>query len=160
MNDIINYIFFDEFAGYNLEKRRRPRKIKPRINYLELFDDVDFRSRFRISKNHFMILFEKIEDEIRPKTDCNDAIPPITQLLVALRFYATGSFLQTIGDFCGISISSAQRIVHRISNAIAALRNEFIKLPILPEEIRRNEKEFYQTAKFIRIIGCMDIKIL
>lgn len=64
--------------------------------------------------------------------------------------------MQTIGDFCGISTSSTQRIVHRVSCAIAALRNEFIKFPILPEEIRRNEEEFYQTAKFICIIGCMD----
>jgi len=88
--------------------------------------------------------------------DSNDAIPPIIQLLVTLRFYATGSFLQVIGDFCGISTSSTQRIVYRVSCAIAALRQEFIKLPLSPEEIRQNEEEFYQTAKFIRTIGCMD----
>jgi len=86
----------------------------------------------------------------------NDAIPPIIQLLVALRFYATGSFLQVIGDFCDISTSSIQRIDYRVSCAIAALRQEFIKLPLLPEEIRHNEEEFYQTAKFIRTIGYMD----
>ncbi|TGZ46715.1 putative nuclease HARBI1, partial [Temnothorax longispinosus] len=98
----------------------------------------------------------RIENQIRQNTDCNDAIPPIIQLLVALRFYATRSFLQIIGDFCGISTSSTQRIVYRVSCAIATLRQEFIKLQLLPEEIRQNEEEFYQTAKFIRAIGCMD----
>lgn len=157
MNDILNFIFFDEFANYNLQTNyRRPRKIKPRINYIEILDEVDFKNRFRISKNSFMILLERIENQIRQNTDCNDAIPPIIQLLVALRFYATGSYLQIIGDFCGISISSTQRIVYRVSCAIATLRQEFIKLPLLPEEIRQNEEEFYQTAKFIRAIGCMD----
>lgn len=86
----------------------------------------------------------------------NNAIPPRIQLMVTLRFYATGCFLQTIGDFCGISEVSALNIVHRVSPVIAALRPEFIKLPATPEEIRRNQQEFFQTAKFIRVIGCMD----
>ncbi|XP_071574963.1 putative nuclease HARBI1 [Temnothorax nylanderi] len=86
----------------------------------------------------------------------NNAIPPVIQLMVALRFYATGSFFMTVGDFCGISEVSAHSIVHRVSPAIAALRNQFIKLPTSPEEICRNQQEFYQTAKFIRVVGCMD----
>ncbi|EZA57623.1 hypothetical protein X777_02175 [Ooceraea biroi] len=51
--------------------------------------------------------------------------------MVALRFYATGSFFQTIGDFCGVSTSSAQRIVHRVSCAIAALRKDERVLPVI-----------------------------
>lgn len=69
INDIINFIFFDEFGGYDLKKRRSPRKIKQRINYLEIFDDIDFNTRFRVSKEHFMMLLEKIEDEVRQNTD-------------------------------------------------------------------------------------------
>lgn len=86
----------------------------------------------------------------------NNAIPPIIQLLVALRFYATGSFLITVGDFCGISEMSAQTIVHRISPVIAALRHEFIKLPTTLEEIRHNQREFFDIARFIRVVGCID----
>jgi len=44
------------------------------------------------------------------------------QLMLALRYYATGSFLITTGDFCGISETSAQKIVYRVSSAIASLR--------------------------------------
>jgi len=78
------------------------------------------------------------------------------QLMVALRYYATGSFLITTGDFCGISETSAQKIVHRVSPAIASLKHEFIKLPALPEEICQNQREFYDIAKFIRVVGCID----
>lgn len=60
----------------------------------------------------------------------NNPIPPVIQLLVALRFYATGCFLITIADFYGISEASTQRIVHRVLPTIAALRNQFIKLPV------------------------------
>ncbi|KYN28619.1 Putative nuclease HARBI1, partial [Trachymyrmex cornetzi] len=86
----------------------------------------------------------------------NNPISPVIQLLVPIRFYATGSYLITVADFCGISGSSAQRIVHRVSPIIAALNNEFIKLPMSAEQIRQNQKEFFQTAKFINVIGCMD----
>jgi len=86
----------------------------------------------------------------------NNAIPPVIQLMVALRFYATGSFLMSISDFCGISEASAQNIIHRVSAAIAMLKKEFIKLPTTPAEICRNQQEFFETAKFIRVVGCMD----
>lgn len=48
-------------------------------------------------------------------------IDPITQLLVTLRFYATGNFLITVGDFGGISVASAGKIVKRVSYALAFL---------------------------------------
>lgn len=39
---------------------------------------------------------------------------------------------------------------------IAALRAEFIKFPTSPEKIRQSQQEFFQTARFICVIGCMD----
>ncbi|KYM96695.1 Putative nuclease HARBI1, partial [Cyphomyrmex costatus] len=82
----------------------------------------------------------------------NNPISPVIQLLVAIRFYATGSYLITVADFSGISESSAQRIIHRVSPIIAA----FIKLSMSAEQIRQNQEEFFQIAKFINVIGCMD----
>lgn len=76
--------------------------------------------------------------------------------MVTLRFYATGSFLKTMGDFCAISEASAQRIVHRVSPVIAALKAEYIKCPTSPEEIHLSQQQFFQTARFIRVIGCID----
>ncbi|XP_018377351.1 PREDICTED: putative nuclease HARBI1 [Trachymyrmex cornetzi] len=160
MDRIINILFQDNELideDENLqENRRRPRSIRPRINYLNIFDAVDFKKRFVISRHNFMMLLERIQAEIQHNTDRNNAIPPAIQLMVALRFYATGSFLKTIGDFCAISEVSAHDIIHRVSPAIAALRDEFIKLPISPEEIRVSQREFFETAKFIRVIGCID----
>ncbi|KYM97814.1 Putative nuclease HARBI1 [Cyphomyrmex costatus] len=111
-----------------------------------------------------MMLLERIEGEIRHKSNHNNPISPVIQLLVAIRFYATGSYLITVADFSGISESSAQRIVHRhtmytstmVSPIIAALNNEFIKLLTSTEQIRQNQKKFFQIAKFINVIGCMD----
>lgn len=43
------------------------------------------------------------------------------QLLLTLRFFATGNFLITAGDFSGVSVASAGQIVKRVSYALASL---------------------------------------
>lgn len=80
------------------------------------------------------------------------------QLLVALRFYATGSFFVTMGDFCGISKVSAHTIVHRVSPAIASLSEDFITFATQPDQIRQAEREFFDISGFIRVIGAIDCK--
>ncbi|XP_011858266.1 PREDICTED: putative nuclease HARBI1 isoform X2 [Vollenhovia emeryi] len=52
--------------------------------------------------------------------------------------------------------ASVLRIVHRVSNAIAALKDEYIKLPSTQQEIVENEAQFFQIAKFIHVMGCID----
>lgn len=78
---------------------------------------------------------------------------PIIRLLLTLRYYATGSFLTVVGDFSGVSKASASRIVSLVSRAIAQLRPEFIKFPTNTKEI---QQEFYNIAKFPRLIGAID----
>lgn len=80
----------------------------------------------------------------------------MNQLLATLRFYATNNSQLTIGDYSGLSTPTAQRIIHRVSAAIASLHREYIKFPSTQQEIRRNQNEFYQIARFPRVIGAMD----
>lgn len=81
---------------------------------------------------------------------------PLNQLLLTLRFYATGSFLRSAGDFSGVCISTASRIVHKVSGAIAALRPTMIKMPQNEREIRKTMQGFYGMHRFPRVIGCID----
>jgi len=80
----------------------------------------------------------------------------MNQLLLTLRFYATGSYLLSAADFSGVSKTSSHRIVHRVSKAIARLRPRFIKLPVLAEEIKTEQIKFFDIARFPRVIGCID----
>ncbi|XP_034944960.1 putative nuclease HARBI1 [Chelonus insularis] len=79
------------------------------------------------------MLLNEIKHLLEPQTQRNTAISSMIQLLLALRFYATGSFLITMGDFVGVSPMSAFCMVHRASEAIASLCSEFIKLPTTPQ---------------------------
>ncbi|KAK5645553.1 hypothetical protein RI129_001869 [Pyrocoelia pectoralis] len=77
-------------------------------------------------------------------------------LFVTLRFFATGSFLQVVGDFAGIDKSTACRIVNKVTRAIAVLHRTFIKMPSTEDEMASNSAEFYNIARFPKCIGAVD----
>lgn len=80
----------------------------------------------------------------------------MNQLLCALRYYATGSTQLSVADFSGVSVSTANRIIRRVSEAIAGLRNEYIKFPNKEEDLVQTQREFYNIAAFPRCIGAID----
>lgn len=78
------------------------------------------------------------------------------QLLVTLRFYASGNMLISAGDFGGIHKCTASRIVRSVSGAIAALAPDFIRFPHTHNELETLKLNFYNIAKFPRVIGAID----
>ena len=51
--------------------------------------------------------------------------------------YASGSFLQVIGDTDGADKSTVSRAVHNVSELLAAKKNHFIKWPTNPAELNQ-----------------------
>lgn len=78
------------------------------------------------------------------------------QLLLTLRFYATGSFYITVGDFGGLHNSTLCKIVKRVTEAISSMRPMFILLPKNREEILSVQEGFYKIARFPRVIAALD----
>lgn len=73
------------------------------------------------------------------------------QLLLTLRFYATGSFYVTLGDFTGIHKSTSGRIISRVTNALVSLRPRYIKFPDTGVEKTAMQSSFYKLARFLFI---------
>ncbi|KAJ3665369.1 hypothetical protein Zmor_000866 [Zophobas morio] len=89
-------------------------------------------------------------------TDKNDALSPINQLLTTLRFYSTGGHFSLIADYMGIHTSTASRIIQRVSRVIASKYNEYVKMPENDLGTREAQNNFYNIARFPRIIGALD----
>lgn len=83
-------------------------------------------------------------------------MPPLQQLLLTLRFYATGTFYITIGDFGGLHNSTLCKIVKRVTEAIASMRQNFISLPKSRVEILAIQECFYKIGRFPRVIAALD----
>lgn len=78
----------------------------------------------------------------------------MNQLLTALRFYASDGHLSSIADFMGIHISTASRVIYKVSRTLAGLYNQHIKMP--PQNDMENQRTFFNIASFPKVLGCVD----
>ncbi len=78
------------------------------------------------------------------------------KLLMALRFFSTGSFQITIGDFCGIHRSTVCKNLKIIAENIAALHTRYINMPRNRDEYLDSAHTFYGIAKFPNVLGTID----
>ncbi|CAG4929181.1 unnamed protein product [Colias eurytheme] len=132
------------------------RQLFPRSDLFNTLSDEKFVRRFRLTKATTIILLERIEQSLKYRIDRATAVTPMNQLLCALRFYATGSQLIICGDMIGVHESTACRIVHRVTHAIASLRHMYITYPTSEDELNALAIGFYKIAKFPRVIGAID----
>ena len=82
------------------------------------------------------------------------------QVLIALRFYATGIFQRVIGDLFGVSAFAACTAIHKVSKVIAKQRAQFLSFP---ENLADTKRKFYDVAHFPGVIGaihCTHIRII
>ena len=66
---------------------RHPYTVGARQDPLQFFSEIEFKERFRLSKQTVMQVVDLIEDEIRPDTERNHALSPTLQVPIALRRY-------------------------------------------------------------------------
>lgn len=86
----------------------------------------------------------------------NKALSPMNQLLLTLRFFATGDMYVAIGDFGGVSKSTAGRIIPKVTRALITLKNDHIFLPRTAQEINVAQQQFYEIARFPRVLAAVD----
>ncbi|XP_055844234.1 putative nuclease HARBI1 isoform X2 [Episyrphus balteatus] len=139
----------------NLRIERRQYKMLPRIG-LDRWDDRDFIYRFRLSKPTTLMVLSLIEDSLPCNEGRSRELRGITQLLIALRYYALGSIQLAVTDFIGVSIATVHRTLKRVSQAIANLAPRFFRMPETRMERLEAARNFYAIAKFPRTIGAID----
>ncbi|KAK5638457.1 hypothetical protein RI129_012752 [Pyrocoelia pectoralis] len=132
-----------------------PRKIYNRTNHFEDLDNLTFFKRFRLTKNTVLHLLELIEVDFEYDNNLNNSVTPIDQLLAVLRFYASAGHLSTVSDFIGMDVSTASRIVAKVTRAIARLYPQFVKM-LGPNDLIQAQTDFYRVVSFPRVIGCVD----
>ncbi|KAK5650081.1 hypothetical protein RI129_001823 [Pyrocoelia pectoralis] len=84
-------------------------------------------------------------------------------VLLTLRYLATGSILQVVGDFINVDKATASRVITKVIRSIARLHPQFIKMPSTPQELNNVKQGFFNISRFPRCIGALDcshIKII
>ena len=82
-------------------------------------------------------------------------LPVELQVLLTLRFYATGSFEKVIGDLFGVSEAATCISIHRVSRVIASRKSAFIYMPRNDSEMTSIRNEFFNSSSFPLTIGAV-----
>ncbi|KAK3889672.1 hypothetical protein Pcinc_006238 [Petrolisthes cinctipes] len=147
-----------------VEEVRIPRVIpRDRANPFRYHTEEDFVKRYRLPKNAVQDLIEAIEPHApRPNNDRGCSIPLFLQMLVTLKYLATGSFQLSVADCVDMAVSPVCRCVGRISQLIAYLAPDYIKFPTPAEGHRLAQKYFsvpgYHDLKLKIILSIMLMK--
>ena len=139
---------------------RRVRHLRDRFNPLEEYDDEAFRLRFRLRKDSVSDLVKILAKDLEHQTRRGLLLTPMQQVLIALRFYATGTFQRVIGDLFGVSVFAACRVIHKVSRAIAKQKRQFLSIPGNLADVKR---KFYDVGHFPGVIGainCTHVRVI
>lgn len=131
----------DEYLyAFDLRQRRHQQRhtILPKNDLLAIFDDYEFKKRFRMNKQTFHVLLRMLKDELETFDKRNQPVCAENQLLIALRFFASGSFQIVSGDLIGFSQPTISRIVLKVSTILAKKLPQFISFPPPNEENKVN----------------------
>ena len=140
---------------YSSQSLSRQRVFRDRLNPLDVYNDVEFLSRYRVTKHIFVDLEEKISIFLHRSTIRSHPIASSTQLAVALQFLATGSFQTVIASSHGISQPSVSRCIRTVSDALCSYAREFVLFPNKTGQLIHQQR-FYERYGFPKVIGCID----
>ena len=153
MEGPMRYKQLRDYANRHNVHVRRVRHLRDRFNPLEEYDDEDFRMRFRLRKDSVSDLAKILDKDLQHQTRRGLPLTPMQQVLIALRFYATGTFQRVIGDLFGVSVFAACKVIHKVSRTIAKLKRRFLSIP---ENLADVKRKFYDIGHFLGVIGAID----
>lgn len=107
---------------------RRERVFRDRIDPFD-FSDEHLLRYYRFPRRDLLVWCDKLEPHIGPKTRRSHAVPTYLQVLLAFRFYASGSFQSVIADTIGLNQGSVSRVINRVTNVLYRFSLREIKMP-------------------------------
>ena len=142
----------------NWQNRRRPRLYRDRFHPLHEYDDVDLFQRFRFRRQDINHIVDMLREDLQYAYMRKGALSPELQVLIALRFYATGCLQIVAGDTVNVDKSTVSRTIHRVTEAICDKAREYIKLPSQAEGNvqKRRFSNMGRRPGLPNVLGCVD----
>lgn len=137
---------------------RRERHFRDRFDPLQNFDALELYRRFRFDRDGILFITDIVKDDISPATARNHSLPPHLQVMIALRYYATGKMQLCSGDNFNVDQSTVSRVIQRVTNSLNNPNcvKRFISFPITADVIRKHQADFYAVARFPGVVGAID----
>ena len=140
----------------NRRALRRQRIFRDRNNPLDYLHDTDLIQRYRLPRDLINRVCDIVRDDIDRATHRSSPLPVSLQVMVALRFYATGAFQTVIGDIHNISKASVSRTIYNVSGAIARKCHQFISMPTSRQDLLNISAQFLPASTLPNVFGAVD----
>nr|XP_023652308.1 uncharacterized protein LOC111835835 [Paramormyrops kingsleyae] len=131
-----------------------PRVFKDRVNLLAFSDDYLWE-RYQFSRPSIVYLCELLEPHLSKPTRRSQSLTTVQSVCIALRFFASGTFLYSVGDAEHLAKATVCREIKRVYLALRQYLNIHITFPgHLPTQ--RIKENFYAIADFPNVLGAVD----
>lgn len=110
-----------------------------------------FYDRYRMKKSTFVQLFEMLQYDEKTR---GNFFGSEFELLILLRYLATGSFMEVCGDLFQLSKTSSHRAIHKSIRKVCSHASRVIKIPQNTERIKFGFRSKCQHFK--NVIGAVD----
>jgi len=133
---------------------RHPRTFRATTHVTELSNE-EMVSRYRFTNEGVEALEDVLMEDLERETKKNKALTVRTMILITLRFLATGSIFNSVGDSVGYHRCTVSRVVAQVRDALCTRMRRFVVWP--NEEARmRSMEAFFDVAGFPYVVGCVD----
>ena len=134
----------------------KKRVFRDRLNPLETMSDRECVQRFRVDRNGIVDLCRLLNRDLVRPTRRNRALPVVTQICAALRFFSQGAFYRVTGDTVGLSNAALSEVVHAVAAALHRRAGDFIKFPEEAQEVAATKRAFFALKSFPNVLGAID----
>jgi len=121
---------------------------------LDTMNDKELIIRYRFDRERINNICEIATERLQRFK--SDGLPVSLRVLAALRWYATGTTLTTIGDLHSMSRFSCSNAVHDLSAILTDVKNRYVTFPRDPDLQQEMMQTFYDMAGMPRCIGAVD----
>lgn len=155
LDDFLEYV--DNIENNENGERLEKRYIRDMQDPFVFFEDDEFIKRYRFKKENVReVVLPLIFQQLIKDNNRGLPIPPALQLLIALRFYATGNFQLVSGDLRGVSQSTVSLTIKRVSVALAENLRNIVKFPDTLQQQQQNVQKFFAIGNFPNVAACVD----
>lgn len=136
--------------------RRRDRIFRDRDNPLDYETEEAIVGKYRLPRHIIIQLCQQFEYELKRPTLRSCALPVSLQIMVALRFFATGSFQDVVGDIHNISRQSVSYVLGDVVECLVRVANNYIFMPTNQGALNEIKRGFHEIAGFPNTIGALN----
>jgi hypothetical protein len=133
---------------------RRNRLFRDRTHPFDCFDETEIFRKFRFHRPEILAFTDTVKDDIE-LSNRRGSLPPLLQVLLALRFYASGAFQDMLGELIRVDQSTVSRTLWRVTNALAKHVPFSVRLPS-HAEARDTARKFMSRFHMPGVFGCID----